>query len=70
MTKTDEQKKADAHAERQRHKTVKGGIKNAEFAKDKNFIDLCEAAGVKPTKRQASKYRSKRGAAYRHKVSN
>ena len=37
---------------------------NREFAqKNKDFIDSCEAAGVAPTKRQASKYRRGMGSA-------
>lgn len=41
---------------------------NAIFAeKNKEFQVACEAAGIAPTKRQASKYRNKRGLAYRHR---
>jgi len=32
---------------------------------DERFRELCAKAGVPPTKRQASKFRLKRGAAYR-----
>lgn len=38
---------------------------NREFTKDENFIKCCEMANVKPTKRQASKYRRKMGLAYK-----
>ena len=37
---------------------------NAEFAKTNRLKYCCEAAGIKPTKRQASKFRMKRGLAY------
>jgi hypothetical protein len=39
---------------------------NAEFAKtDRTFIKACKLAGLeKPTTRQASKYRMKRGLAW------
>jgi hypothetical protein len=37
---------------------------NAEFANDGGFIDSCTRGMVKPTPRQASKFRNKRGAAY------
>ena len=40
---------------------------NKEFAqKDQAFINACEKAGIKATKRQASKYRSKKGIAYKN----
>jgi hypothetical protein len=38
---------------------------NAEFCKDKTFAAACERAGIPATIRQASKYRNKKGAAYR-----
>lgn len=38
---------------------------NAEFAKDKDFQSACDRAGIPATKRQASKFRSKRGLAYK-----
>jgi len=39
---------------------------NKAFAKeDTTFQAACEQAGVQPTARQASKYRMKRGAAYK-----
>ena len=38
---------------------------NISFSKgDEVFIAACLRAGIKPTKRQASKFRSKRGTAY------
>lgn len=48
---------------------------NAEFAeKDDLFKEQCSRASVSPTKRQASKWRAKRGAAWKmfktNRVSN
>ena len=41
-------------------------VTNREFAKtDNHFIRCCEKAKTKPTPRQASKFRNKRGLAYR-----
>lgn len=41
-------------------------ITNAEFARgDKAFREHCSNAGIEPSRRQASKYRNKEGAAYR-----
>ena len=34
---------------------------NKEYANSKDFTEKCEKVGVKPTKRQASKYRNKKG---------
>ena len=43
---------------------------NKQFAEqDKPFIQACEQAEVQPTKRQASKWRNKKGKAYACKVS-
>lgn len=43
----------------------KKGISNEQFAKqDENFKAACEAVGVAPSGRQASKYRNKQGKAY------
>ena len=40
---------------------------NKEFAeKDKEFKRACDYVHVNPTKRQASKYRNKKGTAYKH----
>lgn len=39
---------------------------NRDFAEqNKHFQKMCEKAGVPATKRQASKFRNKRGAAFR-----
>lgn len=39
---------------------------NKKFAeKDKGFREACEKAGVEPTTRQASKFRNKKGSAYK-----
>lgn len=41
---------------------------NGPFAaSDEHFRAACERAGVQPTARQASKYRSGRGRAYQHR---
>ena len=41
---------------------------NKEFAvQDAQFRKACEAAGVEPTARQASKYRNNQGLAYQSK---
>ena len=54
--------KGDNHAE------VKGGIPMRIFAEtDKAFINACGEADIKPTARQASKWRNKRGLAYKTK---
>jgi hypothetical protein len=34
---------------------------NKEFSRTADFVKLCEAAKVKPTKRQASKFRMGKG---------
>lgn len=42
---------------------------NAKFAKEnKAFTKACQTAKLKPTKRQASKYRNKKGAAFKRIV--
>ncbi len=38
---------------------------NKQFSMTKDFIDLCEKAKVKPTKRQASKFRMGKGELYK-----
>lgn len=39
---------------------------NREFARDVNeFIQACQRAGISATRRQASKYRNRRGKAYK-----
>ena len=40
-------------------------VTNAKFSKSESFIKLCENAGIMPTKRQASKFRDKRGKLYK-----
>lgn len=40
---------------------------NKEFTKNPLFISACERAKVKPTARQASKFRMKQGLAFAHK---
>ena len=37
---------------------------NQKIVRSEHFQEVCEAAGIKATKRQASKYRHKRGMAY------
>ena len=39
---------------------------NLEFSRTKEFIEICKKAGVEPTQRQASKFRNKKGTAYKH----
>lgn len=41
---------------------------NKEYAESENFLLHCGAADVKPTPRQASKFRRGKGAAYRISV--
>ena len=56
----------ETHKAREKaHKTMNGGITNAAFAKGKQFQEYCSLADCKPTPRQASKFRMKRGKAYR-----
>ena len=38
---------------------------NQNILKSEHFVDLCEKAGVQATKRQASKYNNKKGAAFK-----
>jgi hypothetical protein len=38
---------------------------NTEFTFDKNFIAACRAAEIPATRRQASKYRNKKGKAWK-----
>jgi len=45
-----------------------GGVPNQMFAlQDAGFKAACEAAGVQPTRRQASKYRNQKGSAFKAK---
>lgn len=39
-------------------------IQNKEILNSKDFKTACKKVGIKPTKRQASKYRRKKGLAY------
>lgn len=38
---------------------------NRVYSEKPEFVELCLRAGVKPTRRQASKFRNKHGQAYR-----
>ena len=41
-------------------------MKNSTFAQsDKLFQEVCKISQIKPTTRQASKYRNKKGSAYK-----
>lgn len=41
-------------------------MSNREFSlSDRGFRELCKLAGVEPTKRQASKFKNRKGSAYR-----
>lgn len=40
---------------------------NREFSKTEEFIKCCKKAGIEPTKRQASKFKNKKGTAYNFK---
>ena len=45
--------------------TDKKKVTNAEFTKeDKVFLGSCQKVGIEPSRRQASKYRNKKGQAY------
>lgn len=59
--------KARKHARDMAHKSMKFETSNREFANTEGFKQRCENAGVKPTKRQASKFRNKRGSVYNSK---
>ena len=57
-----------ADGKRARHVTGKDIRKmtNKEFAeKDDKFKSVCEKLGIKPTVRQASKWRNKKGVAWK-----
>ena len=41
--------------------------RNKSIMADKIFLDACANAGIEPTKRQASKWNSKKGKAYKEK---
>ena len=38
---------------------------NLEFSANTRFLECCRRAGIKPTKRQASKFRHQKGRAYK-----
>jgi len=38
---------------------------NKEFSNDRYFVHCCEKSDIKPTIRQASKFKQKRGTAYK-----
>ena len=38
--------------------------KNAEQLANPKFVQACKLAGIRPSKRQASKYNNRRGVAY------
>lgn len=40
--------------------------KNKQVLESDHFKEVCELAGTNPTKRQASKYRRKKGLAYKY----
>ena len=62
----EEQEKARKHAQLEARKSMRYDTTNAEFAKENaTFRKACEAAGVEPTTRQASKYRNGQGIAYK-----
>ena len=42
-------------------------ITNKEFTSNRTFIKACENVGLEPTLRQASKYRNKKGLAFKFK---
>ena len=41
---------------------------NKKFTEDVNFIKCCEEAGTKVTIRQASKFKNKKGLAYKASI--
>ena len=59
-------KQAEDHQQKTKTKKSKVGPTHREFVEDsKTFQAACEAAEVKPTLRQASKYRRGMGKAYK-----
>jgi hypothetical protein len=42
---------------------------NKKFTEDEFFVACCKEASVDPTMRQASKFRNKKGSAYRVRMS-
>ena len=61
----EEQQKARQEALAQAHKSMKHDTTNREFAASAGFIKMCESHQIKPTSRQASKYRGKCGSLYK-----
>lgn len=43
-------------------------ITNKQFTEDEHFKDCCINAAVEPTMRQASKFRNKKGLAYKNRI--
>jgi len=43
-------------------------VTNRQFKDDVYFIRCCQGANIKPTKRQASKFRRGKGLAFKFKV--
>jgi len=43
-------------------------VTNKKFSEQESFIKSCESAGIKPTKRQASKFRRGKGIVYKKEV--
>jgi len=66
----EESKKAAEHAKKERLKSLRHKTTNREFAADEGFVALCKRVSeklgveVKPTARQASKYRNRKGVVY------
>jgi len=65
-TLTDEEKqKTFEHAKKEREKSMKDSVTNGEFAKSNElFRQTCDKVSIKPTSRQASRFRNKHGKAY------
>lgn len=40
---------------------------NKEFIERPDFVTFCERAGIKPTRRQASKFQMKKGLAWKNR---
>ena len=65
--------KEESHQIKMRKESLNAGmssavsydVTNRELSKQDSFIQLCEKHDVKPTKRQASKFRRKFGKAYK-----
>tara|TARA_Y100000034_G_scaffold130756_1_gene189991 strand:- start:67 stop:324 length:258 start_codon:yes stop_codon:yes gene_type:complete len=57
-------KQSQANSLKQGMKSLKHETTNRQFSSEDGFIKACEKIGIKPTKRQASKFRRKEGKAY------